>query len=622
MFLVTTCCFLVIRGLNLIKDTVNIGATYAESLPQPRIEERSGEPSKIYDRNGNFLYEIHGNIRQKNVNLSEVPLYVQQAFIAAEDHEFYTHSGVSLKNIIASIKENLSNEEVERGASTIPMQLSRNLVLTNDKTIERKLKEIIIAILINTRYSKDQILERYLNEVPVGGNLVGIATAAEVYFQKEVKDLSLAEGTTIAALINAPSRLSPYNAETNLKERTDIILDQMVDLDYITKSSSDEAKRQKLTFAADIETIKYPHFIMYVKKLLEDKYGKEKIEYGGYKIYTTIDPDLQNLAEQKIKEAKDINTNKWLARDAGIVVMDPKTGQILAMVGSYDYFETQVNIITSKRQPGSSFKPFVYLTAFENGYSDKTIVLDSVRDFGGGYKPEDYGGGATGQWLTIRQTLIRSLNIPAVATLNKIGVTETTQRIKDLGFMSLDPNVYYGLSMALGSVEVTPLEMVTGASLLATGGKEVIPVSILKIEKEDGNLLMSNEWIKSEKQIADSNAVALVNNILSDYQTKQAFYNSSWFRNYSLSDRPAAAKTGTTSGPKDVWLMGYTPNLASVVWSGNNDGSLLKNDADGINVAAPIWDSFMEEAVKKYPIEEFTKPIEVTLNNDHKYIGL
>lgn len=614
--------FFSIKGLQFIGKVINIAAVYAESLPQPKIEERSGEPSQIFDREGNFLYEIHGNIRQKNVDLKDVPEYVQNAFIAVEDHDFYSHSGISLKNVLGSIKENIQEQEIERGASTIPMQLARNLVLSDEKTLERKLKEIIIAMLINMRYSKQQILERYLNEVPVGGNLVGIASAAEIYFHKEVNELTLAEGATLAALINAPSRLSPYNAEQNLKERTGIILSEMVELSFITPSKADEAKREKLVFAPDVETIRYPHFVMYVKKILEEKYGQEKIEYGGYKIYTTIDPKLQELAEKVVQEKINENMTKWNANDAGMVVLDPKTGQVLAMVGSKDYWTTQVNIATSKRQPGSSFKPFIYLIAFENGYSDKTLVLDQIRDFGGGYKPENYGGGSSGKWWTIRQALIQSLNIPAVATLNRLGVSQTTKRLNQLGFYNLDVNNYYGLPMALGAVEVTPLEMVTGASILANGGKEISPISILKIEKNDGNLLMSNEWIKAEKQIADGNSVALVNDIISDYKTKQAFYNLNWYRNYSLSDRPAAAKTGTSSGPKDTWLMGYTPNLATVVWVGNNDGSEMKKEADGINVAAPIWDAFMEEAVKNYPIEEFIKPQEVKLDNEHKTIGL
>lgn len=613
-------CYLSIQGLQLIDRLIEAGFSYTKSLPEPKVAEKSGESSRIYDREGNFLYEIHGDIRRRNVSLKEVPELVKNAFIAAEDHEFYKHSGISIKNILVSLQRNLQEEEVERGASTIPMQLVRNLTSADDETLSRKINEMIMAILINVHYTKDQILERYLNEVPVGGNLVGIAAASETYFQKEASQLSLMEGATIAALINAPSRLSPYNEGQNLRQRTEMILDQMVELNYISRSAAEEAKREELHFASNVETIKYPYWVMYIKSLLEEKYGSEKVEYGGWKIYTTINPKLQELAENKIREKISDNSQKWNANDAGLVTIDPKTGQILTMVGGKDYWDSQVNIITSKRQPGSSFKPFIYLTAFEQGYSDQTVVLDQVQDFGGGYKPEDYGGGASGKWWPIRQALIQSLNIPAVSTLEKIGVESTIVRIQQLGFSSLDTQQFYGLSFALGSAEVMPLDMAVGASVLANGGNQVKPIAILKIEKPDGNVILNNESIKTETPIADQNAVALVNDILSDYNTKKSFYNYTWFQNYSLSDRPAAAKTGTSSGPRDCWLIGYTPNLVTVIWTGNNDGSLMKSDADGINVAAPIWDSFMEEAVKSYSIENFSKPVKVVLDNYHRSI--
>lgn len=613
--------YLAIQGVLLVRNSVDVVASYAESLPQPKIEERLGEPSRIFDREGNFLYEIHGDIRRKNVDLEDVPDYVSQAFIAAEDHDFYVNTGVSMRNIVASIQSNLKEEEIERGASTITMQLAKNLALTDEKTLDRKVKEIIIALLITTRYSKDQILERYLNEAPVGGNLVGIAAAAETYFQKPVNDLTIKEGATIAALINAPSRLSPYDSQQNLEERTIVILEQMVDLGFLPRTVAEEAKREELTFAPDIETITFPYFVMYIKDFLFDRYGKEAVEYGGLKVYTSLDPNLQQIAEAKVKEFAQKNKDQWQANDAALITMDPKNGQILTMVGGNDYWDSQVNVVTSKRQPGSSIKPFIYYSAFVEGYSDKTYILDTVRDFGGGYKPENYGGGATGKWWSIRHSLIQSLNIPAVAALEKTGVGITVQRLKDMGFSSLDPTYPYGLSFALGSAEITPLEMATGASVLATTGKKVTPVAILKIEKNDGNVVINNEWISSNEQLADFNSVALVNDIISDYTTKKAFYNTEWYKNYSLSDRPAAAKTGTSSGPRDAWLVGYTPNLVTIVWTGNNDGTLMKDDADGINVAAPLWDSYMEEVITRYPIETFPKPQEVDLDKEHKQIS-
>jgi len=615
--------FLFLSGIMFVRQIVTYAANSALSLPQPKIEEKIGQSSKLYDREDNFLYEIHGAIRRQNVNLPEIPINVRNAFLVAEDKDFYQHPGFSIKRIISALITDLRNNEIEQGASTIPQQLARKLVLSQEKTLDRKVKEIFISYLLTLRYSKDQIFERYLNEVSVGGNLVGVRTASEVYFQKAPQELTLAEGATLAALINAPSNLSPYFNRSGLEERAHYILEEMSKEGLINRAEYEDALGQEINYASNIEPVKYPYFVFFVRDYLFQKYGEETIESGGWRITTSLDPHLQELGEQIIKEQVARNTSAWGASNACLIVLDPKNGEILAMVGGKDFGESEVNVTTSARQPGSAIKPFIYLTAFEEGFAPETLILDKIQDFGGGYRPTDYGGGATGSWWSAREALVQSLNIPAVATLNRVGIEKTATRLKSLGFSTIAEPQNYGLSLALGTAVIKPIDMAQGLGIIANGGHKINQQPILKITDSSGSIVEDNSDFKASEEIIDSNIAAMIASILSDYKTKARFYNQAWYNNYTLKDRPAAAKTGTSEGPKDTWTVGFTSNLVAVVWAGNNDGSPInkKSGADGINVAAPIWHEFMEKALtgqESEPFPSYEKPV---LDQNHRYIS-
>jgi len=614
--------FLSISGIYFIKLSVDSASNNILALPQPKLESQIGQSSRILDSDGKLLYEIHGEIRRQAVNLSDIPDYVKNAFITAEDREFYTHPGFSLKRIISAISINLASGEIEQGGSTIPQQLAKKLVLTEEKTINRKVKELFISYFLTLRYSKDQIFERYLNEVSVGGNLVGIRTASEVYFQKSPEALTVAEGATIAALINAPSNLSPYVNKEALQARAFHILDEMNQIGYLSDEEIRAAKGEELRYAANIEPIKYPYFVFYLRDYLFNTYGKEKIENGGYTITASIDPRLQSLAESEVNSEVKKTILSWGATNASLVSIDPQNGLILAMVGGKDFSESEVNVTTSLRQPGSAIKPFVYLSAFENGYSPDTLVLDSLHDFGGGYTPHDYGGGASGSWWTIRESLIQSLNIPAVTVLQKTGLNDFIALLRRFGFTDLHSPERYGLGIALGSCEVKPIDLANGLGILANGGQKITPKPVKIMHDANGNIIENNMAESSKETVADKNKTLMVSDILSDYKTKAQFYNQIWYNNYTLKDRPAAAKTGTSEGPKDLWTVGYTPSIATVVWVGNNDGSLVnkKYGADGITVAAPLWHNFMTKALEGTKVNSFESYEKIVIDNEHKYL--
>jgi len=592
---------------------------FARELPRPEnfTEKPFFESTKIYDRSGKvLLYEFYGEEKRKVVPLARIPKYLRDAVIAAEDANFYHHFGFDLKGILRSIFIDIKMREPLAGGSTISQQLIRSSFLTREKTIGRKIREAILTLELERRYSKDQILEWYLNQIPFGENAYGVQVASQTYFNKDVSEISLAEAATLAALIHAPSRLSPYSSDpegkVELLKRKDYVLERMANLNYLSREEAEKAKREEIKFSPISQSIKAPHFVMYVRDYLINKYGESFLKEKGLQVYTSLDWQLQEIAENTVKEGAEIN-KKYRAYNAALVAINPKTGEILAMVGSKDFwgnpepegcipgknclFEPQFNAAVGLgRQPGSAFKPFVYATAFEKGYNDKTIIEDSPSCWpeGGGklWCPQNYDQSFRGP-VTLRQSLAQSLNVPSVKVLDSLaGFNDSIKTAQEFGITTLNDSSKYGLSIVLGGAEVKLVDMVSAYGVFASGGLKNPPLSILKVVDNQGNILEENKALS--KRVLDEKVASLITDILSDNDARAPIfgYNSPmFFENYKV-----AAKTGTTQNYKDGWIIGYTSNLVVGVWAGNNDGTPMLKEP-GIVVAGPIWRSFMEKVL-------------------------
>ncbi|MEW6407521.1 MAG: PBP1A family penicillin-binding protein [Patescibacteria group bacterium] len=607
----TTKLLLVIGGVFFV-FILGLFVYIARDLPSPgKINTRFvPESTKIYDRGGKILlYEIHGEVRRTLVSLDQISNYVIGATIAAEDRNFYKHHGFSIRGITRAIFKNVKPGDELQGGSTITQQFVKNSILTSERTFTRKIKELILAIEIELKFKKDEILQMYLNEIPYGSNAYGIEAAAQTFFGKKAKDLTLAESAVLAALPRAPTYYSPYGNNFNeTKTRQEWILDRMADDKLVSRQEADMAKKEELKFLEKKEGILAPHFVMYVREKLTEKYGEKFVIEGGLKVYTTLDMDLQKIAEEAVVEGGKKN-EQYGARNAALVALDPKTGQILAMQGSRDYFDKDndgnVNVAIRDRQPGSSFKPFAYARAFQKGYTPETILFDLVTDFGNNYKPQDYDRGQRGP-VSMRQALAGSLNIPAVKTLYLAGVKETIDLAHQMGITTLNAGEdRYGLSLVLGGGEVKLLDMVSAFGVFAQNGMRYEETPILKIIDKNGKVLENNEE-PSRKEVLDSQIARLITNVLSDNGARAFIFGSA--SPLVLPDRPVAAKTGTTEEFRDAWTIGYTPSLAAGVWVGNNDNHPMKIGSDGVYVAAPIWHDFMVKALAGKPSEEFQRP--------------
>lgn len=603
--------FLILMGI----FTFAAFAWYARDLPDPnKINERTiAQSTKIYDRTGEILlYEIHGDQKRTLINLDQIPNYAVQATVAVEDKNFYKHKGISFLGIArAIIIDILRGGKASQGGSTLTQQFVKNAILTNEKKISRKIKEWVLSYEIERKFSKDEILKMYFNEIPYGSTAYGIESAAMMYFDKSAKDLTLAESAILAALPQAPSYYSPYGSHKDeLINRQHYILDLMVEQGYITKEQAESAKNEKLNFRQKIDNIKAPHFVFYVKELLSQKYGERMVEQGGLKVITSLDWDKQQIAEEELTKQAEKNL-KYDASNAGLASLDVKTGQVLAMVGSKDFFneeiDGQVNVALAKRQPGSSFKPVVYAQAFEMGYTPDTIIFDLVTSYlsnNGTFTPHNYTGQEYGP-VSLRKALAGSLNITSVKLLYLVGLPKTLGLAEKMGYTTFTEPDRYGLSLVLGGGEVKLLEH---ANAFATFAREGIykPVNpILKVEEANGNVLEEFEEPKGER-ILSVNASRMVNSILSDNEARSFIFGAN---NYlTLGNRPVAAKTGTTNNNRDAWAVGYTPQITTGVWVGNNSNKEMKAGADGSVVAAPIWRNYMQRASANLAIENFTAP--------------
>lgn len=595
---------------------IGLIAYYSKDLPDPyKIMDRSVPLStKIYDSKGEtLLYEVHGAEQRTLVTVSELPKYIIQSTIAVEDKEFYNHSGISIRGIIRGIFKQLLKGERVQGGSTLTQQFVKNAILTDERRVSRKIKEWVLSYRIEKKFSKDEILQLYFNEIPYGSSAYGVESAAHYYFDKDAKNLTLAEAAILAALPQAPTYYSPYgNHKDALIARQHVVLNLMAEQDYITKEEAETAKQAPLAFKKRAENINAPHFVMYVKELLEQEYGALNVEQGGWKIITSLDWELQQAAEKAIAEQAPKNKEKYEAGNAALVAIDVASGQIKAMVGSKDYFDDeidgQVNVALAPRQPGSSLKPFVYLTAFTKGFRPDTMLFDLKTKFGikadgTPYEPQNYDGKEHGP-VTMRQALAGSLNIPAVKTLYLAGLDSVLKTTADFGYTTLKDKDRYGLSLVLGGGEVKLLEHTNAYAALAREGVYQDYVAILKVEDPKGKVIKENQDIKG-RRVMDKKYVHLLTDIMSDNSARAYIFGVNNF--LTLGDRPVAAKTGTTNDYHDAWTMGFTPDLAVGVWVGNSDNKAMSKGADGSVIAAPIWNKFMREATAKMPISDFKK---------------
>ncbi|MCR4280651.1 MAG: transglycosylase domain-containing protein [Candidatus Komeilibacteria bacterium] len=592
-------------------------AYFSQGLPNPNkiIDRNIAQSTKIYDRTGeHLLYEISGDQKRTLIELSDIPEFAVQATIVTEDRSFYKHGGISFKGILRSLYVDFIRGEKSQGGSTLTQQLVKNAILTREKKISRKIKEVVLAYQIESKFSKDEILKMYFNEIPYGSNAYGIEAASNYYFGKSARDINLSEATILAALPQAPSYYSPYGSNIDvLIGRQHYILDSMAAEGYITAAEAEAAKNYDLEFTTRITNITAPHFVFFVKEMLASKFGEQVVEQGGLRVITTLDIEAQRAAEEAIAERAQTNQDQYRASNAALVAIDVPTGQIISMVGSKDYFndeiDGQVNVALMPRQPGSSFKPFVYLTGFTKGFTPDSILFDLVTKFKAqpkDYEPHNYDLGQRGP-ISIRKALAGSLNIPAVKMLYLAGVDSVLNLAEDFGYTTFEDRSRFGLALVLGGGEVKLLEHTNGFATLAREGVYKPYEFILKIEDSSGVILEEYEEGKNEKRAVETVHARMTNDILQDNGARAYIFGAS---NYlTLPDRPVAAKTGTTNDYHDAWTMGFTPyQIAAGVWVGNNDNSEMRRGADGSIVAAPIWQSFMKKYLQGKEVKTFTRP--------------
>jgi len=588
---------------------IGVLAYFAKDLPDPtKIDERQVvESTKIYDRTGQvILYDIHGEEKRTIIPFEDIHQHVKDATIVAEDDNFYHHIGIDWRGIIRSFIANFRNSRISQGASTITQQFIKNAYLGGpqaERTYTRKIKEVILSVIMERKYSKDEILGFYLNQVPYGSNAYGIEAAAQTFFNKSAKELNLAETSLLAALPNGPSYYSPYGSHPEeLKERQEYILDRMVKFGYINKEEAESAKQEELKYASKGD-LKAHHFVTMIQEYLEEEYSRNysDINMAGLKVYTTLDWDLQQLAEEIITEKAETNEKTYRASNAALVSIDPKTGQVLTLVGSKNYSEDQFNVATSpNRQPGSSFKPFAYAMAFEKGYSPASILFDLETSFGEfgpvgeekEYKPNNYDLKFRGP-ISMRDSLAQSVNVTSVKALYLAGVNDTINLAQDMGITTLKDRGRYSLSLVLGGGEVKLIDETAAYGVFATEGTRHPTKLILRIEDSKGNIL--EEYEDDPKKVLSEQTARQISDVLSDEAARIPVFGPK--SDLYLSGRPAAAKTGTTQDYADGWTIGYTPSLVTGVWAGNNDFTdKMKPGAAGLYVASPIWNEFMSRA--------------------------
>lgn len=588
-------------------------------------ERRVLQSTKIYDRTGEvLLYDLHQDVRRTVVPFEDINRNLKNASIAIEDDQFYNHYGVEPKAIIRAVLTNLTQGDLlgGQGGSTITQQVIKNSVLQNEKTLTRKVKEWILAIKLERNLTKDEILSIYLNESPYGGTIYGVEEAAQSFFGKSASEVTLAEAAYIASLPQAPTYMSPYgNHKDTLDERQKLVLKRMLINNFINQQEYDEAVAATVEFQPQaVGNIRAPHFVMYIREQLVQKYGEEALSERGLRVITTLDYDLQKEGERILYEKGLINVEKFKADNAGLIAVDPKTGDLLTMVGSRDYFSEEIdgnfNVTLAKRQPGSAIKPFIYAAAFNKGYLPDTVLFDVKTQFSPlcppdssssespCYAPNNYNHKFIGP-VSMRNSLAQSLNIPAVKTLYLAGIRESLKLASDMGLTTLNPNDAdrYGLTLVLGGGEVKLIDMTYAYGVFANEGVKAEPRSILRIEDTRGNIIEENKV--TTKQILDKNVTLMISDVLSDNVARTPLWGANSLVNFP--GRSVASKTGSTNSLRDAWLMGYAPNIAVGTWVGNNNNSAMGGGLSGL-IVTPMWREFIDIALKKLPEESFTQP--------------
>jgi 1A family penicillin-binding protein len=572
--------------------------------------------SKITDKTGEVvLYDLGQSVRRTEVPFNEMGDNIKNAVVAIEDEGFYSHNGIRLKSIVRATYVNLTSRSLAQGGSTITQQIIKNALLNRDKTATRKFKEWILAVRIERIFTKEEILTIYLNDAPFGGTIYGVEEASVAFFSAHAKDLSIAQSAYLAAMIPAPTYYSPFGKNKDkLDSRKNLVLEKMHQHNYITEEQKEIAKKEEVVFNKSISnSIKAPHFVFYILDYLQKNYGEDVLEKGGYTIKTTIDYSLQEKAEGILK-TNTINNN------AAVVVIESKTGQIVSMVGSRDYFDTTIdgafNVATARRQPGSSFKPLVYAAALEKGFTPQTILFDVPTEFStncspivtrnefvseGCYQPTNFNTIFKGP-MTLKSALAESRNIPSVKLLYLVGIKEALSFAERVGITSLGDDISkYGLSLVLGGGEVSPLEMTSAYSVFSNQGVKNNPVGILEIKDSKGEIVES--FMENPQEVIQKNITLQIADILSDDAARAPTFN----RNSILAIEGVAVKTGTTNDNKDAWTIGFSPDVAVGVWAGNNDNKPLSGG--GVSIAGPLWNKVMKEVLITYPSAGFEAPL-------------
>ena len=593
-------------------------AWYAKDLPNPnRVVRRDGYSTKIVDRNGESIYDLYTDVNRVPVSMSEIPLQLQQATIAIEDKEFYTHQGFSMWGMVRGFSR-LFTRGYAQGGSTLTQQLVKNVLLSSERSLPRKFKELVLSLQIERKFSKDEILQMYLNEAPYGGTAVGIAAASDRYFGKTPMELTLTEVAILAGMPQAPSRYSPYGSSPEAYiGRSEAVLRRMREDGYI----SEEQEKQSVSelssteFLSQSVSLRAPHFVFFVKDQLAELLGESAVEAGGFTVTTTLDLSMQEVAQEAVTEEIAELEGVHITNGAAIM-MDPQSGEILAMVGSKDYsdpdYDGKVNVVMSMRQPGSAIKPVTYAAAFSEGYSPGTMILDVPTKFPGGadgefYEPRNYDGEFRGP-VQLRYALGSSLNVPAVKLLSLVGLKDMLSLAYSMGLDSLEPTTAnmnrLGLSATLGGGEVRLFDLARAYSSFANGGERVESVSILKVER-DGKTLYENKSLRKSRVMSEEVAF-LINDVLSDNNARLLTFGSNSYLN--MGARAVAVKTGTTNDKRDNWTIGWSSNVLIGVWVGNNDNSPMTAVASGVSGASPIWRKIMIDAWDKYKGDEFKPP--------------
>jgi len=590
-------------GYSLFKDMPN---------PKKLSSGEYPESSQIMDRNGKLLYEIYTDKNRTSVVLADVPDKVIKATLAIEDNNFYKHSGFDVRGIVRGLYRTIFQNRLQ-GGSTLTQQLVKNALLTPERTWKRKIKEAVLTVATETLYSKDQILEMYFNQTPYGGTMWGVESAAKGIFNKDVKELSLAEAALIAGLPASPTRYSPFAHPDAAKNRQEMVLKRMEELKYISLEEGQAAKNEKLNYNLNKNSIIAPHFVFYVKEQLIEKYGIQKVTEGGLKVWTTLDLETQNYTQEQVTgEIEKLKKQK--VSNGAALVTDSKSGQILAMVGSKDYFDTEIdgkyNVTTALRQPGSSIKPLNYAVGIETGKVTAASIFDddptcfkveNQRQ----YCPTNYGGAYHGI-QSLRNSLGNSLNIPAVKMLSLNGLTTFVASASAMGITTFKNASDYGLSLTLGGGEVYMTDMVTAFGVFANMGIKQNLVSILKVVNKKGEVLEEYSYVPGERVLSTETAY-IIANIMSDDGARSMVFGSGSMLNIKKHPE-VAVKTGTTNDMRDNWTIGFTSENVVAVWVGNNDNTKMGGLVSGTTGAAPIWNRIMTKILENKAVKMFTKP--------------